>query len=78
METEDTPLGQAGHGAVPLGEGRHDLGMVCDKGRVDAVHLDEIADKLVEQARSCPRRAALDVVLDAQVIEETIGDAMIM
>ena len=44
--------------------------MVADKGRVDALRLQELADELIQQPRGRLRRLALDVMLLAEVLKE--------
>jgi hypothetical protein len=51
----------------PLGERRHDLRVVADEGRVDALVLQELANQLVQQACWRLGRWAVDIVLDTQV-----------
>mmetsp|Transcript_8923 Transcript_8923/g.24044 ORF Transcript_8923/g.24044 Transcript_8923/m.24044 type:complete len:656 (-) Transcript_8923:29-1996(-) len=61
------PLRHARQVAVPLGQRRHDLRVVADEGGVDALRLEELAHKLVEQPRRGLRRRAVHVVLGAEV-----------
>jgi hypothetical protein len=55
---------------VGLGERRHELRVFGNKGRVYASLLQEVSDKLVNQAGDCARRAALDLVLLQLGLEE--------
>ena len=66
-------LREAGRRAVPLGERAHDLRVVHDERRVHALHLDVLADELVEQTRRGARRRALDFVLDADGVKLSHG-----
>ena len=47
--------------------------MVHDEGGGDAVNLEELADELVQQAGSGPGCAAVNLVLDAQLVKELAG-----
>jgi hypothetical protein len=68
-DEELEPLGHADERAVRLGERRHDLGVLGDEGRVQALRLEELAHELVEQARRRARRGALDALGDAERVE---------
>ena len=67
---QHVPFRETGDGAVPLGQGGHDLGVLGDESGVDALHLDEIAHQLVEKARGRAGRAAVDVVLHAEIVKD--------
>ncbi|KAI3476298.1 hypothetical protein L1887_62135 [Cichorium endivia] len=60
-------LAQSGDVAVALGQGRHDLRMSDDEGRVDALRLDKLARHLVDEARRGAWLGAVDVVLGSQI-----------
>src|SRR4051812_9036275 len=63
-------LRQPRRSAMILGQWRHDLRVIGDKGGGDAVRLNEVANELVEQPRVCQRRAAFDIVLLALHLQE--------
>mmetsp|Transcript_76742 Transcript_76742/g.128980 ORF Transcript_76742/g.128980 Transcript_76742/m.128980 type:complete len:320 (-) Transcript_76742:438-1397(-) len=58
---------------MPLGQGRHNTGVVHDEGRVDAIHFKEITHQLVQQPRSGLRRRTVNLVLCTQINQELVG-----
>mmetsp|Transcript_7743 Transcript_7743/g.9319 ORF Transcript_7743/g.9319 Transcript_7743/m.9319 type:complete len:333 (-) Transcript_7743:490-1488(-) len=55
---------------MPLGERAHQLGVVNDEARADALRLKVLAHEFVNQARSGTGSAAVNVLLNADLIEE--------
>ena len=62
-------FGEAGRVAMPLGERAHNLWVAREVGRVDESALEELADELVEEARTCARLRTLHLVLARDAIE---------
>lgn len=56
--------------AMPFGQRTHQLRMVDDEAGADALRLKELADKLVNQTGGRTGVRALDVLLDAELVEE--------
>ena len=58
---------------LPLGKGAHDLGVVHDESRGDAGNLEELANKFVKETGGGPGGRAIDLVLDAKLVQELAG-----
>ena len=53
-----------------LGQGTHDLGMVDDEGGIDAMHFNELSNKLVKKTRSRTWCLAFNIMLTTELIQE--------
>ena len=56
--------------AMPFGQWTHQLGVIDDEAGADALGLQILADKLVNQTGGRARVRALNVLLDTQLVEE--------
>lgn len=55
---------------VPLGEGTHQLGVVDNEARADALGLEELADQFIDQTSCGARCGAVNVAFNAKFVKE--------